>query len=59
MKSLFVVSSLVCLLGWSVLSGQTPVISQVVDAASFKTQLAPGSLANVIGTNFGSSTRPL
>jgi uncharacterized protein (TIGR03437 family) len=37
-------------------SGQTPTISRVVDAASLSTQLAPGSLANVIGSNFGTST---
>jgi uncharacterized protein (TIGR03437 family) len=56
MKSLFVAISLLCLLGRSVLSGQTPVISQMVDSASFKTQLAPGSLANIVGSNLGSST---
>ena len=55
MKNLFTVISSLFLFG-SVLVAQTPTISQVVDAASFKTQLAPGSLANVIGTNFGSST---
>src|SRR5947209_549701 len=43
------------LMSGSVCFGQTATISRVVDAASFSTQLAPGSLANVIGTNFGSS----
>jgi len=56
MKSLLAAMSLVCFIGGSVLSAQTPTISQVVDAASFKTQLAPGTLANVVGSNFGSST---
>ena len=56
MKSLFAATSVLCLLGGRVLSAQIPVISQVVDSASFKTQLAPGSLANIVGSNFGSST---
>jgi uncharacterized protein (TIGR03437 family) len=46
---------LFCFLFGSVLFAQTPTISRVVDAASFGALLAPGSLANVIGTNFGSS----
>ena len=54
MKRLLAAASLYCFLG-SVLFAQTPTISRVVDAASFGALLAPGSLANVIGTNFGSS----
>ncbi len=55
-KRLFAAAIALCFQFGSVLFAQTPTISRVVDAASFKTQLAPGSLANVVGTNFGSST---
>jgi uncharacterized protein (TIGR03437 family) len=56
MKSLLKVTSLLWLISANTLLAQTPSISRVVDAASFGTQLAPGSLANIIGANFGSST---
>ena len=56
LKNLIAATSLLCLFSGSALFGQAPTISGVVDAASFGTQLAPGSLANVNGTNFGSST---
>ncbi len=54
-KVLFAATGSFCFVCASVLFGQTPTINRVVDAASFSTQLAPGSLANVIGANFGSS----
>jgi len=45
-----------CILCESMLLAQPAPIHNVVDAASFGTQLAPGSLANVVGGGFGTST---
>ncbi len=56
MKSLCVAASLLLLISGSALLAQTPSISGVVDSASISTHLAPGTLANVAGSNFGSST---
>src|SRR5580704_17012313 len=55
-KHIVALISLLGLISTNALLAQTPTISKVVDAASFGTQLAPGSLANVIGANLGTST---
>ncbi len=56
MKNICSVASLLWLISTNVLFAQTPTISRVVDAASSSTQLAPGTLAKIIGANFGTST---
>ena len=56
LKSLFAATSVLFLISGTVVFGQTPTITSVVDAASFSTRLAPGSLASVIGANLGTNT---